>query len=285
MRKIIAKPMAGFEERSPGAAPQLDWLPIDRLVVDDSYQRELKPGNWNIIRKIAANFLWSRFSPVFVAPVEGGLYAIIDGQHRTHAAALCGIVQVPCQIVHMGQAEQAAAFAAVNGMVTRVTVWQVYKAALAAGEDWALKLDQVAREGGCRLMLDNASHWSKKPGQIYGVSTFRRLVEKYPANVLPPVLALILKTEGLGTEVECWDMGILAPLVAALVQRPHLLTMLNAHKRLEDFDLFALGETITARNRERIRRGLPYVKKSDQMESRIVEWLDSHLPHRVSARP
>ena len=117
---------------APGSAPQLAWLDIASLVVDESYQRDLKPQGWRAIRTIAAHFRWSMFSPVFVAPVEGGLYAIIDGQHRTHAAAICGFSQVPCQIVQMTRTEQAAAFAAVNGTVTQVSAGQIFKAALAA---------------------------------------------------------------------------------------------------------------------------------------------------------
>ena len=119
---------------NPGSAPILQWVKIVDLVVDDRYQRDLKFGNWKAIRRIAQNFKWSRFSPVFVAPVEGGKFAIIDGQHRTHAAAICGFSEVPCQVVHMSRDEQAAAFAAVNGLVTKVTLWNIYKAALVAAE-------------------------------------------------------------------------------------------------------------------------------------------------------
>ena len=115
---------------NPGAPPMLDWIEIDKLVVDEDYQRELKKANWAAIRRIASCFRWSRFSPVFVAPVEGGKFAIIDGQHRTHAAAICGFKTVPCQIVQMSKDEQAASFAAVNGMVTKITSLQLFKAAL-----------------------------------------------------------------------------------------------------------------------------------------------------------
>ena len=39
------------------------------------------------LRRIAEQFDWRLFAPVIVAPIEGGLFAVIDGQHRTHAAA------------------------------------------------------------------------------------------------------------------------------------------------------------------------------------------------------
>lgn len=79
-------------------APQLLWLRIEDLVVDSRYQRPLNTGNWAAIRRIAKDFRWSRFSPVLVAPVEGGRYAVIDGQHRAHAAALCGIESIPAMV-------------------------------------------------------------------------------------------------------------------------------------------------------------------------------------------
>ncbi|MDF3607736.1 ParB N-terminal domain-containing protein [Paracoccus sp. DMF-8] len=124
-------------EPADQAAPVLDWIPIRQLVVDDRYQRPLTRAGWQTIRRIAENFRWSRFSPVLVAPMPGALWAIIDGQHRTHAAAICGHDKVPCMSVHMDTAEQAQAFADVNGTVTRITVHHVFKAALAAGENWA----------------------------------------------------------------------------------------------------------------------------------------------------
>lgn len=147
-RKIAFSKADRPADLAPGPAAILQWIEIDLLVIDDSYQRELKQQNWKAIRKIASGFRWSMFSPVFVSPVEGGLYAIIDGQHRTHAAAICGFKQVPCQIVHMSRSEQAAAFAAVNGTVTQVTAHQVLKAALAANEKWAVDAAAIAAEGG-----------------------------------------------------------------------------------------------------------------------------------------
>jgi hypothetical protein len=146
---VIAVGGTGVEA---GAAPILGWLKIAELVIDDDYQRDLKPDNWRRIRKIADRFRWSRFSPVFVSPIEGGRYAIIDGQHRTHAAALCGFTEVPCQIVQMTREEQAASFAAVNGMVTKVTGYQILKAAIVAGEGWAIRAAKICERRRLRLM-------------------------------------------------------------------------------------------------------------------------------------
>jgi ParB-like nuclease domain len=132
----------------PGPAPMLHWLPIDRLIIDEAYQRPLGRNNWLAIEKIAANFQWSRFGPVLVAPITGGLYAIIDGQHRCHAAAMCGITEVPAMVVQVGIEEQSRAFAWVNSQTIKVTLFHVYKAALAAKEDWAIRADAAVAGGG-----------------------------------------------------------------------------------------------------------------------------------------
>jgi ParB-like nuclease domain len=69
-------------------APFLEWIAVERLVVDTEYQRESgRRGATNVIQ-IAEHFDRSKFAPVIVAPVEGGRFAIVDGQHRTTAATL-----------------------------------------------------------------------------------------------------------------------------------------------------------------------------------------------------
>jgi len=50
-------------------APMLDWIALDRMVIDDSYQRPLNRANWVVIHKIAADFRWSRFGPILVSPI------------------------------------------------------------------------------------------------------------------------------------------------------------------------------------------------------------------------
>jgi len=104
---------------APGPAPFLDWIATERLVVDTEYQREIGRRGATNVAQIAEHFDWSKFAPVIVAPVEGGRFAIVDGQHRTTAAILREIKEVPCQVVQADRAQQAAAYAAVNGNVIK----------------------------------------------------------------------------------------------------------------------------------------------------------------------
>jgi hypothetical protein len=95
----------------------MDWIEVKRLVTDKTYQREISRAGSINVERIAEYFEWAKFSPVIVAPVEGGMFSIIDGQHRAMAAMLRGIEKVPCEIVHIDRARQAEAFAAMNGNI------------------------------------------------------------------------------------------------------------------------------------------------------------------------
>ena len=106
----------------------LEWIPISALVIDTGYQRPLARENWNKINAIAAAFDWRFFTPVLVSPLGDGRYALIDGQHRSHAALRAGYDAVPALVVPMSRAHQASSFMAVNGAVTKVSMFHLYRA-------------------------------------------------------------------------------------------------------------------------------------------------------------
>lgn len=201
--------------RRPGrkaAVPQLTWLPVAMLRIDDSYQRPIGTSNWKNIEAIAAEFDWARFTPVLAAPLDGGLFAIIDGQHRTHAAALRGHDAVPAMVVPMTHAEQARAFAWVNGQVTAMTVFHVYKAALAAMEPWALRAQEAVEAAGCKLMTYNASAALKKPREVYSIGMIRRHVEAGRAAAVTRALAA-LSASSSGDGAFAMTAAVLGPWI------------------------------------------------------------------------
>jgi ParB-like chromosome segregation protein Spo0J len=143
MRPISTEGFEKPESVVAGAAPMLQWIKIADLVVDPAYQRPIIDKGRLNVDLIARSFSSSCFSPVVVSPVEGGKFAIIDGQHRTTAAAILGIECVPCQIVIAAQEEQAAAFKAINATTTPISQMALHAAALVANEPLALQIAHV----------------------------------------------------------------------------------------------------------------------------------------------
>lgn len=224
------------------AAPMLDWLKIDSLVVDDTYQRSLNASNWKAIRKIAAEFRWSRFTPLLCAPVEGGRFAIIDGQHRAHAAAMIGIERVPAMIVHMSLPEQASAFSWVNGNVTKITGFHIFKAALAAKDQWAIDCDEVVRRAGCRLMPCNKSAQAKKAGEVYSIALVREYVEAGMPEVVEKCLFAIQVNDETQDPAPYHNI-ILRPFMAA-VASSQLFLRADLVAFLRDHDLVAVQDRV-----------------------------------------
>lgn len=196
-------------------SPMVDWVRIDRLVIDPDYQRDINAGGWSNIKKIAADFRWSRFSPLLCAPVDGGMFSIIDGQHRAHAAAMCGIEAVPAMIVPVAKAEQARAFSAVNANHTRVSQFHIYRAALAAGDESAIAARDAVEAAGCRLMTAYRSSSHKKPGEVYAVALIRQMIDRGLAQAVTAGLSAIRIYDTTG-RVPLYQDFLLRPWLAAV---------------------------------------------------------------------
>jgi len=180
-----------------GVEPQLMWIDISQLVVDPRYQREIsRQGAENVVR-IANSFSWQRFGTVLVSRVRdeaGDLWAIIDGQHRVTGAALRGIKTVPCMVIEATPAGQAAAFAAINGLVTKLTPLQIHAARVAAGEEDALDLVALCAEGGVTICRYPVPGEKMVAGETLAVGTLEKLRREVERSVLVLALQCITKT-------------------------------------------------------------------------------------------
>jgi ParB-like nuclease domain len=194
----------------------LDWLKIANLRIDDRYQRPLTARNWKAIHDIAANFDWCAFGPILCAPIEGGLYAVIDGQHRAHAAALCGIERIPAMIVPVPPAKQALAFVSVNSGI-RVSPHQTFRAELAAASAEAVAIAEACRAAGCEALTYNPSAATKKPRQIASIGFLRACIRRGEAQALTVALSAIVAYDEKGRSGLYTDY-ILVPWVAAVLQ-------------------------------------------------------------------
>ena len=222
-RSISAKAIPNHEKLklsplNPGPAPMMTWVDTHLLVVDDSYQRAMGSLAWRHIIAIADAFDWSKFTPVIVAPVEGGFYAIIDGQHRTTAAFLHNIKQVPCCIVQADRAKQAAAFAAINAKITRLYQNNIFHAELQAGSDFAKRVAEVAERAGVKIPRNKMSKRDMPPNAINAVSSLKAVIITYGDEVTISALQCVTET-GDGNPYMLKGVLIRA-LAEVLSQRP-----------------------------------------------------------------
>jgi hypothetical protein len=172
----------------------LQWVAIADLVVDERYQRPIYGAGKINVRKIAAEFRWSKFAPVVVAPVAGGKFALIDGQHRTTAAALLGIDSVPAQVIIADTSEQATAFKAINGQVTRMHALALHHAAKTAGDPAALELDDVAQAAGVEILRYPRTIDRLEPGQTLAMGAIREGLRAYGRETVITALTCITET-------------------------------------------------------------------------------------------
>jgi hypothetical protein len=194
MRTISAE---GFEKPksiSAGAAPMLQWLKIADLIVDPAYQRPIVGKGRRNVDRIARAFSWSCFAPVVVAPIEGGKFAVIDGQHRTTAAALVGFDSVPCQIVIAAREEQAAAFKAINGITTPISRMALHAAALVAREPWAIRIADICMRAEVELLRYPVPLDTQAAGQTMAVGAIAQCLKRYGEETLITALQCVTQT-------------------------------------------------------------------------------------------
>jgi hypothetical protein len=194
MKAISTAGFAKPEVISAGTAPILRWLPIAELFVDPAYNRPILSKGRRTVERIARNFTWSCFAPVVVAAAEGGKFAIIDGLHRTTAAALVGFESVPCQIVTATREEQAVAFKVINRTTTPVSNTAFYAAGLVASESWAVRLAEVCVRAEVQLLRYPVPVDRQSTGQTMAIATLAQCLKRYGEETLITALQCVTQT-------------------------------------------------------------------------------------------
>jgi hypothetical protein len=194
MRPVSAEGFAPPAAVDAGPAPVLQWIRIADLTVDPGYQRDIGRAGRRNVAAIAAGFTWSKFGAVVVAPIEGGRYAIVDGQHRTTAALVCGFDSVPCQIIIADRRAQAAAFEAINGQATPVTALALHKARRAAGDPEALAVDAACAAADARILTAPRPSEAMKVGDSTAVMTIAKALKVYGHGHVVTAMQCVTRT-------------------------------------------------------------------------------------------
>lgn len=232
-----------------GAVGELITIPISKLFVDSTYQRAVSVGSVKNIKRICRQFDWAKFLPVIVAR-DGERFAIVDGQHRATAAATIGIDAVPCYVLSCTPAEAAAAFAAINGNVTRMEPIDLWFAELAAGDPKAVALQRVLDAASVKVTR-------KKEGYLVGetrsINVLARALDFYGATTLTTILQCIVET-GDGNPGMIFG-AMVNGIGRAIRTKPDLLV---APSKLFDlFDRMSLADMLYQAKIESARTGNP----------------------------
>lgn len=159
----------------PGPLPRLGWVTLAAIKVDRNYQRDIKP---RMVQKILREFTWSRFQPLMLSELGGGMYNCFDGQHKLEAARLHpDILEVPAYIVRLnGVKAEAAAFVSVNTDRAAVSTIERYWAGLEAGDADMMAVCSVLGEADCDVVPCNGHY---RPNLTNAVTAVSRAIKNF----------------------------------------------------------------------------------------------------------
>lgn len=161
--------VASTIEPPVGAPPTLEWVAVDRLAIDESYQRATdSAASRRLILQIRTRWNWNYCQPLVVSRRADASLFVIDGQHRLTAAMQRGdIPHLPCVVLsNMTDGGEASAFVALNTRRQKLSQGDIFNAMLAAGDASAAVVAGLLAETGWRMThTSNTQAW--KAGDLF----------------------------------------------------------------------------------------------------------------------
>ncbi|CAN7394144.1 ParB N-terminal domain-containing protein [Neorhizobium sp. LjRoot104] len=232
-----------------GHIGRFEIIPISKLLVDSTYQRAISQGSVKNIRRICEGFDWAKFLPVIVTQ-DGESFSIVDGQHRTTAAATIGIEAVPCYVLSCTASEAAAAFAAINGNVTPVQPIDLWFAELAAKKPSAVSLQRVLDASGVKVTRKKEGFLA---GETRSITVLQRALDFYGSAILTTILQCIVETSDGNPGMLFGAM--INGVGRAIRTKPEVLA--DPAKLFDVFDEINLSELLYSAKIESARSGNP----------------------------
>jgi len=216
-----------------GPVPSLDWIELDKLTVDPTYQRAMGKENWAHAHRILREFSWVHFQPLCVAPGKDGHFVVIDGQHRLQAARLHPLIaKLPCYIVAAPDiATQAGAFVAFNGRRIGITRLQRFWAALAAGDVTAVRISALCGRAGVTIVR---SPGILPPRSTYATTSFEKLLPLGDAVIVAGLKVLV---EAQGEAANAFKGAAIGAVVRIVETEGKALDRAALVRALEPLDL------------------------------------------------
>lgn len=211
-----------------GSPPTLEWRPVDELLIDPTYQREITAGpSQTLIRKIAMFWDWGLCQPLAVSRRPDGALTIVDGQHRASAAKMRGDVpHLPCVITsYANTGDEAAAFVALNQMRRPLNALDLFKAAVAAEDVEATAIVRALADSGLRI-AKHSNYTAWRVGDIANIGGIQRYWRRCGEPTVRAALAAMAKA--WPGEVLRYAGSVFPGFVAVALDETRLRTEPNA---------------------------------------------------------
>lgn len=169
---------------------ELAWVPIPLMRVNAVAQREFKQHR---VDYLVAHFDLEQMGTPTVNH-RGGLYYLIDGQHRVKALEAIGYAdqQVQCWLyTGLTEAEEAEKFLKLNDSLA-VDAFPKFQAAITAGRQDESAVNRVVQGCGLRVGM------TKQPRTIMAVATLLRVYRQGGPEVLARTLTIAYESFGDG---------------------------------------------------------------------------------------
>jgi hypothetical protein len=236
------------------AKPQFAWVEPGSLYVEETYQRGIAESSLTMIRKIVGRWNWAHIKPPVCVRDAKDRLVVIDGQHTAIAAmSHGGIPKVPVMIVQADTVEaRAAAFISQNRDRIALTPMHMHYAALAAGEETAVAVDEACRKSGASIVrYPRGSGGIYKPGETFGVGIITRIVKVRGAHQASRVLKVLIDAKRCplpASEIAAVSMLMFEPEYKGQIDTFDLVTVIRS-KTVEQWNAVAAKVTSTGISR------------------------------------
>lgn len=238
-----------------GEPPAVQFIAVDRLQVDPAYQRSTaSQGSRKLIEAMAERWDWRLCVPLLVSARGGDLF-IIDGQHRWHGAKARGdIAFLPCAVGTFGNArEEAALFVAANRKRVPMTQVDLFRAAVAAGDEVAVRAQQLLEAAGFELARGGGK--SAKAGELNCPSAVLRLAEQSPDEL---GRALRILSDAFAGQIILFAAPLLRAVVQLIARHPgassEAVTAILACRTADKWISLPAVQEVQGSERERVLR-------------------------------
>lgn len=193
----MSNPAAEFSAE-PGLPPdprRILHIPVRKLVIDNEPQRAV---NGDVVERIANEWDWFKCEAITVVAIGGGIFRVIEGQHRTRAcqlrdanASLYAIVLPDTERGVNREAKLGRAIALNRRGYSTLARWV---SCVASGEPHELEANKVLVAHGLRVGQAQSARTIAAVGAVSKIVHGKKNTPATGANLLDTVLTIILGT-------------------------------------------------------------------------------------------